>query len=228
MKIDTLAIHAGQPPDPTTGAVMVPIYQVSTYAQDGVGGHKGYEYSRTDNPTRTPLQVCLAALEGAAHALVYASGLAATDNLVRTLVRPGEAVVCGDDVYGGTYRLFDKVLRHWGLNFSYAVANTTRLAAVSLSKTVSAELAPYGITVNTIATGPIATDTAHAFYSARATEAGLTFEAFMDNLFLHVPVGREGRVEEISSLAAYLCSVRAAFTTGENILCDGGLSITPL
>ena len=69
MKIDTLAIHAGQAPDPTTGAVMVPIYQVSTYAQDGVGGHKGYEYSRTDNPTRTPLQVCLAALEGAAHAV---------------------------------------------------------------------------------------------------------------------------------------------------------------
>lgn len=119
-RFDTLAIHAGQPPDPTTGAVMTPIYQVSTYAQDGVGNHKGYEYSRTDNPTRTPLQACLAALEGAQHALCYASGLAATDNLVRTLVRPGDHVVCGDDVYGGTYRLFDKVMRHWGVNFSYA------------------------------------------------------------------------------------------------------------
>ncbi len=129
MKIDTLAIHAGQDPDPTTGAVMVPIYQVSTYAQSAVGVHKGYEYSRTDNPTRTPLQVCLAALEGAAHALVYASGLAATDNLVRTLVRPGEHVVCGDDVYGGTYRLFDKVLRHWGLNFSYADFSSCDLVA---------------------------------------------------------------------------------------------------
>lgn len=128
-KFGTLAIHAGQDPDPTTGAVMVPIYQVSTYAQDGVGGHKGYEYSRTDNPTRTPLQACLAALEGAQHALVYASGLAATDNLVRTIVRPGDHVVCGDDVYGGTYRLFDKVVRHWGVNFSYADFSRADLVA---------------------------------------------------------------------------------------------------
>lgn len=117
---DTLAIHAGQEPDPTTGAVMTPIYQVSTYAQEGVGGHKGYEYSRTDNPTRTALQACLAALEGAKHGLSFASGLAATDVLVRSLVRPGDHVVCGDDVYGGTYRLFDKVLRHFGVTFSYA------------------------------------------------------------------------------------------------------------
>lgn len=120
LHLDTLAIHAGQEPDPGTGAVMVPIYQVSTYAQEGVGGHKGYEYSRTDNPTRTPLQACLAALEGAKHGLVFASGLAATDTLVRALVRPGDHVVCGDDVYGGTYRLFDKVLRPWGVSFSYA------------------------------------------------------------------------------------------------------------
>lgn len=124
---DTLAVHAGQAPDPTTGAVMVPIYQVSTYAQDGVGNTKGYDYSRSDNPTRTPLQACLAALEGANHALVFASGLAATDNLVRTLVRPGDHVVCGDDVYGGTYRLFDKVVRHWGVNFTYADFSTCDL-----------------------------------------------------------------------------------------------------
>jgi cystathionine gamma-lyase len=117
---ETLAIHAGQEPDPTTGAVMTPIYQVSTYAQDGVGNHKGYEYSRTDNPTRTALQDCLAALEGAAHALCFASGLAATDVLVRSLTRPGDLVVCGDDVYGGTYRLFDKVHRHFGVKFQYA------------------------------------------------------------------------------------------------------------
>lgn len=119
-KFGTLAIHAGQAPDPTTGAVMTPIYQVSTYAQDGVGGHKGYEYSRTDNPTRTALHGCLAALEGAHHGLSFASGLAATDTLLRSVVRPGDHVVCGDDVYGGTYRLFDKVHRHWGLEFSYA------------------------------------------------------------------------------------------------------------
>jgi cystathionine gamma-lyase len=117
---DTLAIHAGQAPDPTTGAVMTPIYQVSTYAQDGVGGHKGYEYSRTDNPTRTALQSCLAALEGAKHGLCFASGLAATDVILRSLTRPGDLVICGDDVYGGTYRLFDKVLRHWGVHFRYA------------------------------------------------------------------------------------------------------------
>jgi cystathionine gamma-lyase len=124
---DTLAIHAGQEPDPTTGAVMTPIYQVSTYAQAGVGGHKGYEYSRTDNPTRTPLQACLAALEGAKHGLCFASGLAATDTLVRALVRPGDHVVCGDDVYGGTYRLFDKVHRHFGVRFTYADFSTANL-----------------------------------------------------------------------------------------------------
>jgi cystathionine gamma-lyase len=129
MKFDTLAIHAGQDPDPTTGAVMTPIYQVSTYAQAGVGGHKGYEYSRTDNPTRTALQGCLAALEGAQHGLSFASGLAATDILVRTVCRPGDLVVCGDDVYGGTYRLFDKVFRHWGLRFEYADFSTADPAA---------------------------------------------------------------------------------------------------
>ncbi len=119
-RFETLAIHAGQAPDPTTGAVMTPIYQVSTYAQEGVGNHKGYEYSRTDNPTRTALQDCLAALEGAKHGLCFASGLAATDVLVRALVRPGDLVVCGDDVYGGTYRLFDKVHRPYGVKFAYA------------------------------------------------------------------------------------------------------------
>lgn len=115
----TRAIHAGQSPDPSTGAVMTPIFQVSTYAQQEVGKHQGYEYSRTDNPTRTALQGCLAALEGAAHGLCFASGLAATDTLVRTVVSPGEHVVCGDDVYGGTYRLFDKVLRLHGFRFSF-------------------------------------------------------------------------------------------------------------
>jgi cystathionine gamma-lyase len=124
MRFDTLAIHAGQHPDPSTGAVMTPIYQVSTYAQDGVGGHKGFDYSRTDNPTRTPLQACLAALEGAKHGLCFSSGMATTDVVVRTLTRPGDHVVCGDDVYGGTYRLFDKVHRHWGLSFSYADFST--------------------------------------------------------------------------------------------------------
>jgi cystathionine gamma-lyase len=127
---DTLAVHAGQEPDPTTGAVMTPIYQVSTYAQEGVGGHKGYEYSRTDNPTRTALQACLAALEGARFGLSFASGLAATDVILRALVKPGDLVICGDDVYGGTYRLFDKVLRGWGVRFAYADFSTADPEAV--------------------------------------------------------------------------------------------------
>ena len=120
---ETLAIHAGQPPDPSTGAVITPIYQTSTYAQEEVGRHKGYEYSRTGNPTRTALETCLAALEGVGSAsptygLAFASGMAAIDTLLR-LVKPGEHVLAGDDVYGGTYRLFERVLRPYGLEFSY-------------------------------------------------------------------------------------------------------------
>jgi 3-oxoacyl-[acyl-carrier protein] reductase len=110
----------------------------------------------------------------------------------------------------------------------YAVANTTRLAAVSLSKTISWEVAPFGITVNTIATGPFNTDAAIHFFGDRAEEAGVSLDDYMANLVAQVPVGRIGKVEEIASLAAYLCSQRAAFTTGENILCDGGMSITPV
>src|SRR3954471_16929201 len=112
---ETLAIHAGQNPDPTTGAVVVPIYQTSTYVQSEVGQHKGYEYSRSGNPTRTALETCLAALEGGRTGLAFASGLAAEDCLLRTVTRPGTHVVIPDDAYGGTYRLFDKVLTRWGV-----------------------------------------------------------------------------------------------------------------
>lgn len=125
---ETLAIHAGQPPDPATGAVMTPIYQTSTYVQSDLGQHKGFEYSRTDNPTRTALQACIAALEGGEYGLAFASGMAATDTLLR-LVGPGQHVLVGDDVYGGTYRLFDKILRHYGLEFSYV--NMANLSAVA-------------------------------------------------------------------------------------------------
>lgn len=121
LDFNTLAVHAGVEPDPTSGAVMTPIYQTSTYAQDDVGHHKGYEYSRTDNPTRTALQRAMAVLEGGQHALAFASGMAAIDTLMR-LVKPGEHVVCGDDVYGGTYRLFDKVFSPYGLDFSFVDA----------------------------------------------------------------------------------------------------------
>ncbi|HXV42469.1 MAG TPA: PLP-dependent transferase, partial [Anaerolineae bacterium] len=128
-RFETLAIHAGQPPDPATGAVMTPIYQTSTYVQTEVGVHKGYEYSRTDNPTRTALQACLAALEGADFGLAFASGLAATDTLLR-LVSPGQHVLVGNDVYGGTYRLFDKILRGYGLNFTFVdMADLNAVAA---------------------------------------------------------------------------------------------------
>ena len=112
---ETLAIHAGQDPDPATGAVIVPIYQTSTYVQSEVGQHAGYEYSRSGNPTRTALETCLAALEGGRTGLAFASGLAAEDCLLRTVCVPGSHVVVPDDAYGGTYRLFAKVLQRWGV-----------------------------------------------------------------------------------------------------------------
>ncbi|MGI8456959.1 MAG: cystathionine gamma-synthase [Propionibacteriaceae bacterium] len=112
----TRAIHAGQEPDPTTGAVSPPIYATSTYAQDGVGGlRNGYEYSRSANPTRTALEECLAALEGGARGLAFASGLAAEDALLRTIGSPGAHVVIPHDAYGGTFRLFARVHQPWGL-----------------------------------------------------------------------------------------------------------------
>ena len=118
---ETLAVHAGVEPDPLTGAVMTPIYHTSTYAQAAPGRHKGYEYSRTDNPTRTPLQKCLAELEGGKHGLVFSSGLASTDTVLNTLSQ-GDHIVAGDDLYGGTYRLFSKVAAHRGLEFSFVRA----------------------------------------------------------------------------------------------------------
>jgi cystathionine gamma-synthase len=114
----TLAIHAGQDPDPTTGAVVVPIYQTSTYVQTEVGRHVGYEYSRSGNPTRTALETCLAALEGGRVGLAFASGLAAEDCLLRTVCRPGTHVVVPNDAYGGTYRLFAQVLERWGVAYT--------------------------------------------------------------------------------------------------------------
>lgn len=116
--IDTLAIHAGQDPDPTTGAIMTPVYLTSTYVQSAPAEHKGYEYSRTDNPTRTALQECIAAIEQGKHGLAFSSGLAATDTILR-LLNPGDHVIVGNDVYGGTYRLFMKVFARYGLTFSW-------------------------------------------------------------------------------------------------------------
>jgi cystathionine gamma-lyase len=119
LSIETLAIHAGITPDPSTGAVMTPIYQTSTYQQEQVGIHKGYEYSRTHNPTRHALELNLAALEGGERALAFASGMAATDAVLR-LLKPGEHVLAGNDLYGGTYRIFQQVYDQYGLDITYA------------------------------------------------------------------------------------------------------------
>jgi cystathionine gamma-lyase len=126
----TRAIHAGQEPDPTTGAVMTPIYLTSTYAQDGPGEHKGYEYSRTHNRTRFALEANLAALEGGDYGLAFASGLSATATVLQ-LLNAGDHVIASDDMYGGTYRLFDKVFRRLGLEFSYVdpIAGAEAVAA---------------------------------------------------------------------------------------------------
>ncbi len=138
---NTRAIHAGQEPDPVTGAVVIPIYQVSTYAQDGVGGlRNGYEYSRSGNPTRTALQECLAALEApgidTARGLAFASGLAAEDTMIRTVLKPGDHVVLPNDAYGGTYRLFKKVAEPWGIDLSTAaVTDPEAIAAAMTPKT---------------------------------------------------------------------------------------------
>lgn len=118
MKFGTKAIHAGVEPDPSTGAIMTPIYQTSTYVQASPGDHKGYEYSRTHNPTRTALQNSLAALENGAHGLCFASGMAAIDTILK-LLKPGDEVISTNDLYGGTYRIFTKVFAHYGIKFHF-------------------------------------------------------------------------------------------------------------
>ena len=118
MGFSTTAIHAGNEPDSATGAVSVPIYQTSTYAQDGLGIHKGYEYARTQNPTRSALETNIAALEGAKFGYAFASGMSATDAVLK-LVKAGDHVIVGDNTYGGTYRLFSKILSNYGIEFDY-------------------------------------------------------------------------------------------------------------
>src|SRR5918997_549161 len=117
-RFDTVCIHAGQEPDPSTGAIITPIYQTSTYVQDALGQHKGYEYARTQNPTRAALEADIAAIEGGKAAFAFASGMAA-EGAVMTLLQSGDHVVVTDNTYGGTYRLFERVLRKFGLDFTY-------------------------------------------------------------------------------------------------------------
>ncbi len=134
--LDTLLIHAGQHADPSTGAIIPPVYMTSTYVQDRVGEHKGYDYSRTDNPTRHALEVQLAAIEGADHGIAFSSGMAAASTMLQTL-QPGDHVVCVNDVYGGTYRLFTKVLqRHAGISFTFiSMRDIDELASTMTSST---------------------------------------------------------------------------------------------
>lgn len=121
MKFETLAIHHGQEPDPTTGAIIVPVFQTSTYVQDGVARHKGYEYARSQNPTRGALESALASLEGALQGFCFGSGMAAISTCMN-LLKAGDHVVASDDLYGGTYRLFEKVFRGYGLDYTYVDA----------------------------------------------------------------------------------------------------------
>ena len=121
MKFSTRAIHAGQEPDPSTGAIMTPIYQTSTYAQTGMGEHKGFEYARTGNPTRSALEACVASLENGTHGLAFASGMAA-ESAVLSLLSAGDHMVACDDLYGGSYRIFERVMRRYNIETSYATA----------------------------------------------------------------------------------------------------------
>lgn len=118
MKFGTKAIHAGQEPDPTTGAIMTPVYFTSTYVQESPGKHKGYAYARGKNPTRSALEKCIASLENATHGLCFSSGMGATDAIIK-LLRPGDEVIAPDDLYGGTYRMFTKVFAHFNIKFHF-------------------------------------------------------------------------------------------------------------
>src|SRR5215831_15487549 len=128
MGFRTDAVHAGQEPDPTTGAVTIPIYQTSTYVQEGIGKHKGYEYARTQNPTRIALEKNIAALEHGVAGYAFASGMAAETAVTQLLLKQGDHAICSDNVYGGTFRLFDKIVKHYGVEFSYV--NTADLSAL--------------------------------------------------------------------------------------------------
>jgi cystathionine beta-lyase/cystathionine gamma-synthase len=130
MKEATKYIHAGAEPDPSTGAIMTPIYQTSTYVQEAPGKNKGYEYARSQNPTRTALERAFAEIENAKYALAFSSGVAATDAVIK-LLEPGDEVICGNDMYGGTYRLFTKVFEKFGIRFIYV--DTTKVSNISSS-----------------------------------------------------------------------------------------------
>jgi len=173
MRFETAAIHSGQDPDPATGAAVLPIYQTSTYVQDSVGEHKGFEYSRTDNPSRQALETCLADLEDAAGAVTFGSGMAAITTLALTL-KSGQKVVFSDDVYGGTYRLFAKVLADLGIE--WASADLTDEASV-----VAALGGEAGLLIAESPTNPMLKVVDLAMLADAAHSAGALF--LVDNTF---------------------------------------------
>src|SRR5213075_1914733 len=137
MKLATKFIHAGAEPDPSTGAIMTPIFQTSTYVQSAPGVHKGFEYARSQNPTRKALEEALAVIENGAYGLAFSSGVAATDAVIK-LLAPGDEVIAASDMYGGTYRLFTKVFEKFGIKFIYV--DTTNIANISAAITASTKL----------------------------------------------------------------------------------------
>ena len=150
-RFPTICIHAGQTPDPGTGAIITPIFQTSTYVQEELGKHKGYEYARTQNPTRAALEANIAAIEGGRAAYAFASGMAAID-AITTFLAAGDHVVVTDNTYGGTFRLFDKVLTRYGFQFSYV--DTSDLAAVEAAKKSGKSAADTAASVNLSAKYP--------------------------------------------------------------------------
>src|SRR6187549_4103348 len=137
MKLSTKLIHAGAEPDPSTGAIMVPIYQTSTYVQSAPGKNKGYEYARSQNPTRKALEDALAVIENGKYGLAFGSGVAATDAVIK-LLSPGDEVIAANDMYGGTYRLFTKVFEKFGIKFHYV--DTTSVDNIKNAVTVNTKL----------------------------------------------------------------------------------------
>src|SRR5262245_28769762 len=150
MGFRTDAIHAGQEPDPTTGAVTIPIYQTSTYVQESIGKHKGFEYARTQNPTRMALERNVAVLERGVAAYAFASGMAATTAITQLLLKQGDHTICSDNVYGGTFRLFDKIVRHYGVEFTYV--NTSMLENVEKTMRTNTRMVFIDTQTNTIMT----------------------------------------------------------------------------
>ena len=181
MRFDTKAIHEGQEPEPRTGAVVVPIYQTSTYAQPDVGVNKGWEYSRTSNPTRDALQTCIAALESGTHGFAFSSGMASISTLVLGFLKSGDHVLSSNDVYGGTFRVFDKVFRNFGVEFSYV--DTSDLGAVEAAIKPNTKL----IWVES-PTNPLLKITDIAAVAAIAKKKGVLFG--VDNTFMSPAVQR--------------------------------------